>query len=191
MPKSVFGIYTKALQEQLGKLSTLSGDCSYLEVMQSQNDDESPVLLVSHPNFGKASRFAGLQSSEPDNNLGNMFMRINTRRVSKVALTRSFDYSDCQQCLVRSKVYSQFLLIILDSPAASESDITIINNTSSTIYVRITADSDTGTTTFDSVESGDSGTWDRTVWQVAFVLKGSGAEQTMVVKPGQNYTVNE
>lgn len=96
-----------------------------------------------------------------------------------------------------SEVYSQFLIFILDTLAASETQIGIFNNTKYTISARITADNgDTGGTGFYDIEAGNYELWNRSSWQVAFVLRRSAEPsdnkaETLVVKPTGVYYIND
>ncbi|KAG2142162.1 hypothetical protein BD769DRAFT_1772670 [Suillus cothurnatus] len=75
------------------------------------------------------------------------------------------------------------------SVQASATQIGIFNNTPDTISARITADNgDKGSTGFFKIESMKYEMWDRSQWQVAFVLKRSdepydNKAETLVVKP--------
>ncbi|KIM64117.1 hypothetical protein SCLCIDRAFT_115773 [Scleroderma citrinum Foug A] len=69
--------------------------------------------------------------------------------------------------------------------------VTIFNNTSDKIYVRVTADGESGgNESFALIESGDSEYWSRSDYQVVFVLRNdTGATEVFTVIPGNNYTV--
>jgi hypothetical protein len=98
---------------------------------------------------------------------------------------------------VRSEVHSQFQIIILGTLAASATQIGIFNNTQFTISARITADNgDKGSTGFFKIESMKYEMWDRSQWQVAFILKRSEEQydnkaETLVVKPTGVYYIND
>jgi len=88
-------------------------------------------------------------------------------------------------------------MIILGTPAATGTDICIVNNTQYTISVRITADNgDTGNTEFFNIQAGKHELWGRSKWQVAFVLRRSeepfeNKAETLVVKPTVVYYIND
>jgi hypothetical protein len=98
---------------------------------------------------------------------------------------------------VRSEVHNQFQIIILDTPAASATQIGIFNNTPDTISARITADNgDKGNAGFFKIQPGKYELWERSQWQVAFVLKRSeeasdSKAETLVVKPTGVYYIND
>ncbi|KAG1788768.1 uncharacterized protein HD556DRAFT_1402070, partial [Suillus plorans] len=105
------------------------------------------------------------------------------------------------QCLsqVRSSdACSQFLIIILGTPAATETQIGIYNSTENKISARITNDNgDTaGSVEFFDIEPGKYELWNRSHWQVAFVLKHSVEPSnpkalTLIVKPTGVYYIND
>jgi len=67
--------------------------------------------------------------------------------------------------------------------------IYIQNNTSGVIHVRVTL-TGSGTQGFDDIQPGQTESWDRDYWEVAFVLRDDNANtEEFVVKPGQNYVV--
>lgn len=98
---------------------------------------------------------------------------------------------------MRSDACSRFLIIILGAPAATETQIGIFNNTKHTISARITNDNgDTGSAGFSDIEPGKYDLWNRSHWQVAFVLKHSVEPSnpkalTLIVKPTGVYYVND
>ncbi|KAG1847674.1 hypothetical protein DFJ58DRAFT_730088 [Suillus subalutaceus] len=76
--------------------------------------------------------------------------------------------------------------------SGTEDEIVIINFTSSTIIVRVTADNgDTGSAAFQYIDPNDYGAWTRSQWQVAFVFRKDGSSQaeTMIVKPSETYQI--
>lgn len=69
--------------------------------------------------------------------------------------------------------------------------ITLVNATSSKIEVRITKDNDEGETSFYVIDKGQSETWERAQWQVAFIWRGDNDKtETLVVKPGKTYQID-
>lgn len=72
------------------------------------------------------------------------------------------------------------------------SNVTFVNDTSAVIHVRITNDNESSgtSTSFYDIDSGNSGTWGRNNWQIAFVLRDdTGGTETFVVKLGSTYQI--
>ncbi|KAL4254499.1 hypothetical protein ABKN59_003188 [Abortiporus biennis] len=68
--------------------------------------------------------------------------------------------------------------------------VTIVNETSSPIHVRVTS-TGSGQQQFFDIKSSGSESWSRDDWQVAFVLRDdNGKTETRVVKPGNTYTID-
>ena len=74
--------------------------------------------------------------------------------------------------------------------AVSAVYISIINQTLADIHVRVTAGGG-GSEYFYDVTPGNSESWLRITWQVAFVLRDdTGTTETFVVKPGSTYNIS-
>ena len=72
----------------------------------------------------------------------------------------------------------------------SNATVTIINETSADIHARVTATT-AGMIAFFDISPGESESWLRSDWQVAFVLRDdTGATETLVVKAGSTYTIS-
>jgi predicted extracellular nuclease len=68
--------------------------------------------------------------------------------------------------------------------------IYVQNNTGSTIHVRVTT-TGSGNESFFDINSGNSENWDRSDWQVAFVLRDDNNKtETLVVKSGNTYIIS-
>ncbi|KAG2136719.1 hypothetical protein DEU56DRAFT_756285 [Suillus clintonianus] len=174
-----------------------------------RNDDDNATRFASEPRGITGLLKISCIPKEnvenpPDNNLGNMRpLNLSSEGIHSgiliTALNTCFKSLYYIQCLskVRSEVYSQFLLIILDTPAASENQTGVYNNTSTRISVRVTnSNNDTGTEEFVDIESKTYYMWDRKHWQVAFVVRNStwpcdATPEVLVVKPSDVHYVND
>ncbi|KAI0791754.1 hypothetical protein C8Q75DRAFT_756105 [Abortiporus biennis] len=67
--------------------------------------------------------------------------------------------------------------------------VTFVNNTSSTIHIRVST-TGSGNVGFFDISPGRSDTWGRDDWQVAWILRDdNGQTETLVVKPGNTYQI--
>ncbi|KAG0256260.1 hypothetical protein DFQ27_005797 [Actinomortierella ambigua] len=71
------------------------------------------------------------------------------------------------------------------------SAVTIVNHTPAEIHARVTTTSDGMVSEdFYDISPGNSESWLRSAWQVAFILRDdTGNTETLVVKPGITYTI--
>jgi hypothetical protein len=68
--------------------------------------------------------------------------------------------------------------------------VSITNHTQADIHVRVTT-TGVGSQYYYDLPPGSSESWIRSEWQVAFILRDdTGATETLVVKPGNTYTVS-
>lgn len=68
--------------------------------------------------------------------------------------------------------------------------ISITNQTPADIHVRVTT-TGSASESFYGVAPGNTESWSRSYWEVAFILRNdTGATETLVVKPDNSYTIS-
>ena len=68
--------------------------------------------------------------------------------------------------------------------------VTITNHTVDDVEIRVTNDDDKGSASFFNIKQGNSLTWRRGNWQVAFVWRADNDNtESLVVKPGKTYQI--
>ncbi|KAI0791756.1 hypothetical protein C8Q75DRAFT_805358 [Abortiporus biennis] len=88
------------------------------------------------------------------------------------------------------KTLTSNLLTFVTVKAKTMGSVTFVNNTSSTIHIRVST-TGSGDEHFFDIAPGRSDRWGRDDWQVAWVLRDdNGRTETYVVKPGSTYQIS-